>query len=129
MRLHFLRLRTEFAEMFIGQGTLEIVGILLTLLFGAEYQAYFLNATLDQLLEKNQDYGSYHSVGAGYREKVFLQGTSGWIEASAEAGHRNNGTTHRMNRLERQGISLHSLSVEVFDQSLLVFLTSSQKLY
>ena len=47
MILVLLGLGVQLAQMLIGQGMLEEVGILLALLLGTSYQTDFLDTTLD----------------------------------------------------------------------------------
>ena len=128
-RLQLLRLSIELAQMLIRQGPLEIIRIQLALLLRTQHETDFLNTTLDEFLEQDQDDRTYHAIGTGNREEILLQGTGGGIKTGAKACHRNDRLTDGMHWLQRQCISLHALLVEIVDQLVLRLLTARQELY
>ena len=115
--------------MLVGEGSLEIVSIQLALLFGTQHETDLLDATPDEFFEQDEDDRAHHTIGTRNGEEIFLQGPGGGIETCAKACHRDNRLTHRMYRLEREGIGLQALCVEVVDQLLLRLLTTCQELY
>ena len=75
--LQLLRLGIQLAQVLVGKGTLEIVGILLTLFLGTEHQTDFLNTALDEFLKQDEYHRTNHTIGTGYGEEVFLQSKQG----------------------------------------------------
>ena len=126
--LILLRLRIQLAEMFVGKWTLEVIGILLTLLLRTQHQTDLLDATLHQLLQKDQDHGTHHPIRTRDGKEILLQGTRGRIKPGAETCHRDNGATHRVNRLQCERISLHATIIEIGNQLLLSLSIASQEL-
>ena len=61
-----LGLSIQLAQMFLGQRTLEIVGVLLTLLLGSQDKTDLLDATLDEFVEQDEDDRAHHAVRTGY---------------------------------------------------------------
>ena len=119
----------ELAEMLVGEGPLEVVGILLALLLGAEHEAYLLDAALDELFEQDEDDGPHHAIMTRYGEEILLQGTGGRIEPGAKACHGNDGAAHGVDRLQRKLIGLQAAVVEIVDELVLGLGAAGEELH
>ena len=127
--LILLSLRIELAQVFIRQRTIKKVLIQLAFFFRTQHQTDFLDTTLHQLFQQDEDDWTHHTIGTWHGEEIFLDGTGGGIEACAKACHRDDSLADGMYGMYCQGIGLHTLSVQIVYQLLLGLRTTCQELH
>ena len=129
MVLVLLGLLIQLTQVFLAQLVFKEFRILQAFLLRAQHQADFLDTTLHQLFEQDKNDRAYHAIRTGNGEEILLQGTCSRIQTGAKACHRDDSLTNGMYRIQGQRISLHTLSVQIVNQLLLVFRTTCQELY